>query len=244
MNIYQKVDDTRANIGVGTQLNIWDDTLGENGKYRLFIPLETVPSVVGSTETVEVDLLTSSIKTKIEGKSTVDDVDVEFLWHRDNLKRLREAEGEEHKFLISYPDYTGWKFTGKIKYRPNEATSDKLTGTITIIASSVDEHETEDVRDVLAKTCVIDTPLPAALTLKKSSDPYKYKVSSTISGATFTAKSTSDTIASADVPTSTSGDTKELTITPKAKGYCIVEVTASATGYASWTTTIAVEVEE
>ena len=49
MNIYQKVDDTRANIGVGTQLNIWDDTLG---KYKLFIPLETVPSVVGSTETV------------------------------------------------------------------------------------------------------------------------------------------------------------------------------------------------
>ena len=210
------------------------------------MPLETVPSVVGSTETVEVDLLTSSIKTKIEGKSTVDDVDVEFLWHRDNLKRLREAEGEEHKFLISYPDYTGWKFTGKIKYRPNEATSDKLTGTITIIASSVDEHETEDVREFLVKTCIIDTPLPATLTLNKSNEEYKVgEVSSTISGATFTATSNSSTVASASISAvSSDNNKKELSITPSAKGFCIIEITASASGYASWTTTIAVEVEE
>lgn len=243
MNIFQKIDDTRANIGVGTQLNIWDDKLG---KYRLLIPLETVPSVFGSTETVEVDLLTSSIKTKIEGKSTTEDAETEFLLHRDNLRRLREVEGKELKFLISYPDFTGWKFTGKVKYRANEATSDKLTGTMTLIVSSVDEHETEDVREFLAKTCIIDTPIPAILTLNKSAstDPYKVEISSTISEATFTATSNSSSIATAAVTTSKSDNNKkELTITPVAKGYCIIEVTASATGYASWTTTIAVEVE-
>ena len=70
MNFYDKYDDTRAQNGIGTQLNIWDETLK---KYVLLMPLETVPSVVGSKNTVDVDLLTSSMITKIEGKSQVDD---------------------------------------------------------------------------------------------------------------------------------------------------------------------------
>ena len=236
MKLFDKVDDTRGQTGIGTQLNIWDEELG---KYRLFMPLETVPSVVGSTDTVEIDLLTSSMKSKIEGKSSVEDKDVEFLWHRDNLRLLRSIAGEQHKFLVSYPDFTGWGFTGQIKYRPNDASSDKLTGTFTLIASQVDDCETEDVRDLMARTCVIDSVVPSSIDLDVTKDSENGKsmtLSSPISGATFTATSTSATVATATVASN------KLTIKPIAKGYCIVEVTSSASGYAGWTTTIAVEV--
>lgn len=234
MNLFDKVDDTRGQTGIGTQLNIWDSTLG---KYKLFMPLETVPSVVGSTDTVEIDLLTSSSKSKIEGKSSVDDKDVEFLWHRDNLRLLRSIVGEQHRFMVSYPDYTGWKFTGQIKYRPNDASSDKLTGTFTLIASSVDDVEIEDVREYMARTCVIDSVVPSSIELLASEVSGKsFDLSSPISGATFTATTNESDVATASV----SGN--KLTITPVGAGYCIIEITSSASEYASWTTTIAVEV--
>lgn len=234
MNFNDYFDDKRGQTGIGTQLNIYDETLG---KYVLLIPLETVPSVVGSTDTVEVDLLTSSLKTKLKGKSSVDDKDVEFLWHRDNLLRLRGVANKQSKFLVSYPDYTGWGFTGSINYKPNDATSDKLTGTFTIIASSVDEFETQDVRDLMAKTCVIDSPTDATTEIKMG-ETFKHKMSSSISEATFKAESNSTSVATVTFAEST----KELTITPVAKGYCIISITASAPNCASWTTTIAVEV--
>ena len=39
MNFYDKIDDTRAQNGIGTQLNIWDDKLK---KFKLLMPLEEI----------------------------------------------------------------------------------------------------------------------------------------------------------------------------------------------------------
>ena len=240
MNFFDKVDDKRAQNGIGAQLNVWDDTLR---KYKLYMPLESVPAVVGSTDTVEVDLLTSSMKTKIRGKSSVEDKDVEFLWHRDNLAILRETKGKKLKFLVSYPDFTGWKFEGEIVYRPNDATSDKLTGTFTIIANAVDEYETEDVRDMLAKTCFITSTVPSILEI--GSTGQRVDLVATDSEATFTAESSSTNI-TAQV-TAKSGTTPAFVTISKGNSATvgqtgIVTITASATGMASWKTTIAVEV--
>ena len=232
MNLYDKFDDTRAQNGIGSQLNVWDETLK---KYKLFLPLETVPAVVGSTDSVEVDLLTSSMKTKILGKTSIDDKDVEYLWHRDNLRILRNAKGKQLKFLVSYPDFTGWKFEGEIVYRPNDATSDKLTGTATIIANKVDESETEDVRDMLAKTCFITSIVPDVLNVTTGSTT-KIELTGSTSDATFTATSNNETI-SAQVTG------KELTISATSEGNAIVTIKASASKMASWETTIAVSVE-
>lgn len=233
MNIFDNYDDTRAQSGIGSQLNIWDEGLQ---KYVLFIPLETVPSVVGSTNTTEVDLLTSSTITKIEGKSTIDDKDVTFLWHRDNLKRLRKYAGKQCKFLVSYPDYTGWTFEGKISYKPDDGTSDKLTGTFTLIANKVGDREIEDVRPMMAKTCLITSIVPFELKLGTSKSQ-TINLSATSSEATFTAESSSENITANIVG-------KVLTITGGASaGYGIVTIKSSATGMASWETTIAVEVE-
>lgn len=232
MNFFDKCDDTRAQNGIGSQLNIWDETLQ---KYVLFIPLETVPSVVGSTNTSEVDLLTSASITKIEGKSTVDDKDVTFLWHRDNLRRLRQYAGKQCKFLVSYPDYTGWTFEGKIIYKPDDGTSDKLTGTFTIIANKVGEREIEDVRPMMAKTCFITSTIPFELVLG-ASKTQTINLSATSSSATFTAESSAE-----GINASITGS--QLTITGGASAsYGIVTIKSSASGMASWETTIAVEV--
>lgn len=236
MNFYDKYDDTRAQNGIGTQLNIWDETLK---KYVLLMPLETVPSVVGSKNTVDVDLLTSSMITKIEGKSQVDDKDVTFLLHRDNLRILKKIAGKQCKFLISYPDYTGWKFEGKISYKPDDASSDKLTGTFTIVANQVDQYETEDVRDMMARTCFITSAVPFEVYIKAGGKS-EIALNAITSDATFSARSNVSTI-------TTSVETKKLTITAPTsiesnEVYGIIEITSSATGMASWTTTIAVTI--
>ena len=72
MAIYDVLDNTsRGMTGEYGQLNVWDDTLS---KYVLFMPLETLPSVVGSTNTVENDVTTSRVIGKIKGKKTIDKV--------------------------------------------------------------------------------------------------------------------------------------------------------------------------
>lgn len=236
MNFYDKYDDTRAQNGIGTQLNIWDETLS---KYVLLMPLETVPSVVGSKNTVDVDLLTSSMITKIEGKSQVDDKDVTFLLHRDNLRILKKIAGKQCKFLISYPDYTGWKFEGKISYKPDDASSDKLTGTFTIVANQVDQYETEDVRDMMARTCFITSAVPFELFIKAGATS-EVTLNAISSSATFEAKSNVSTI-TASIESNKLKITAPSTIQTE-EVYGLIEITAKATGMASWTTSIAVTI--
>ena len=72
--LFDKLDDTnRGFTGMGGQLNIWNDELK---KYVLFLPLETLPSVVGSVNTVDHDVTTSNTIGKIKGKMSIDDKDL------------------------------------------------------------------------------------------------------------------------------------------------------------------------
>ena len=237
MNFYDKIDDTRALNGIGSQMNVWDEDLK---KYVLLIPLEGVPSVVGSTNTVDVDLLTSSLITKIKGKTTIDDKDQEFLWHRDNLLRLSKYANKQCKFLNSYPDYTGVLYEGVLTYKVDDATSDKLTGTMTIIANKVEQEPVMDVRDLMAKTCVITSLVPSILILSVANDTTGKDVDlvANVEGCTFTATSNSDTIATATVDASN----KKVTIKGVKAGYAIITIKCSKENMGSWETTIAVEV--
>lgn len=240
MNFYDKFDDTRGQNGIGSQMNVWDDELR---KYVLLIPLESVPSVVGSTNTVDVDLLTSDMITKIKGKTTIDDKDQEFLWHRDNILRLSKFKDKQCKFLNSYPDGTGMLYEGQIEYKVDDATSDKLTGTLTIIANKVESTPVMDVRDMMARTCVITSSLDTLMEVSKANvNGIKKPLSSNVSGAAFTA--TSDNTAITSTVSAESDGTSTLIIKGTEVGYGIVTIKCSKEGYASWETTIAVEVTE
>lgn len=235
--MYDILDDTKRGFtGEGGQLNIWDSSLN---KYVLFLPLETLPSVVGSTNTLDHDVTTSKTIGKIEGKKTIDNKEITFLWHRDNLVRLNEHLGEQCDFLVSYKDGTGWKFSAKYNYKPDDSpASEKATGTLTLIPNAVDDSATLDVTDLMARTCIIATLLDGELDLKASGTK-TYTLTANVDGATYSATS-SNTAITATISTNT------LTITvgtgAKVGDSAIVEVKGTSTGMASWTTTILVRV--
>ena len=233
--MYDILDDSKRGFtGEGGQLNIWDDTLS---KYVLFIPLETLPSVVGSVNSVEHDVTTSSSIGKIIGKKSIDDKELSFLWHRDNINRIEKYLGRQNDFLVSYRDGTGWKFTAEYTYAPADASaSEKVTGNITFVASGVDATATLNVRDMMAKTCMITSAIDSEVVVKANT-PHKIQLTANTSDATITA--TSDNTA---ITATVSG--KELTIQGTAAGTALVTIKPTATGMGSWETTILVVVEE
>lgn len=238
MAIYDVLDNTsRGMTGEYGQLNVWDDTLS---KYVLFMPLETLPSVVGSTNTVENDVTTSRVIGKIKGKKTIDDKDVTFLWCRDNIERLNQFVGKQLKFLVSYKDGTGWKFSGEIVYKPDDAgASDKVNGTFTIIASHCDDVATSNVYDLMAKTCIItNEDLPSEVRLKKTSGSKEIPVQFSNASATLTATSDNEAISASYASGKVTISTTSGTATSG-----IVKLTPTATGEASWTNYILVIVE-
>lgn len=236
--MYDVLDNTsRGMTGEYGQLNVYDPTLN---KYVLFMPLETLPSVVGSTSTVDNDVTTSRTIGKIKGKKTIDDKDVTFLWCRDNIERLNSFLGKQLDFLVSYKDGTGWKFSGEIVYKPDDgSSSDKLTGTFTIIASDVDDVATSNVLDLMARTCVItNSSFPSQITLSGTTKSQTIPIQLSNASGVCTAKSDNTSITA-------TYDRGVLTITATGSEATngIVEVTPSATGEAGWKQYILVKVE-
>lgn len=237
MAIYDVLDDTsRGMTAEYGQLNVYDSTLSA---YVLLLPLETLPSVVGSTNTIENDVTTSRVVGKIKGKKTIDDKDVTFLWCRDNVARLNQFVGKQCDFLVSYKDGTGWKFSGEITYKNDDGTSgDKLTGTLTIVASDVEETATMNVLDLMAKTCVItNANLPSEVSIKQDKP---YSVDLKYSNASATCTATSD---NTGITASITGSKLTISTTSSSATNGIVKLTPTATGEASWVNHILVIVE-
>lgn len=232
--MYDILDDSKRGFtGEGGQLNIWDETLS---KYVLFIPLETLPSVVGSVNSVEHDVTTSSSIGKIIGKKSIDDKELTFLWHRDNINRIEKYLGRQNDFLVSYRDGTGWKFTAEYTYAPADAgASEKVTGNITFVASQVDNTATLNVRDMMAKTCMITSAIDSEIVIG-TNETKEISLTANTSDATITATSDNSAI------TATVTGTK-LTIKGTTAGNALVTLKPTATGMSSWETTILVVVE-
>lgn len=226
MDLYD-VFNEKAIYSGGAQLNVWDSTLS---KYVLLVPLETVPVPSGSVNTFDINVLTSASIGKVAGKTTIDDKDTTFMAHRDNFKRLMEVSGKQMDYLVSLPDFTGYKFAGELRFRLDDLADEKATGTLTIIASSVDENPTLDCYDMMAHTCAIDSQIPT-ITKITSTTPKEYELSSTVANATFTAESTNSSIAA-----TITGSKLNISITGTSEANGVVYVTASAADCASWTT--------
>ena len=237
--IYDVIDDTsRGFTGEYGQLNVYDPTLK---KYVLLLPVETLPSVVGSVNTVEHDVTTLRSIGKIKGKISIDDKDVTFLWCRDNIERLNQFIGKQCDFLVSYRDGTGWKFSGEITYKPDDAqSSEKTTGTLTIIASSAEAVATSDVRDIMAKTCaIVNSDLPTEIVINASGSEKTFKFPVQCSSATATVKANSNN--SAITAQYATGEVT-VTVTGSSATTGIIELVPSVEGQASWKNYILVDV--
>ena len=229
----QKYCDKRGISGYGAALLYKDsnETL-----YHLLLPLETAPSVSGSVDTFDYDILTCPSKGQVEGKESLDQKDVDFLWHRDNVRRLEELQGKVIEFMVVYQDFTARTFTGTIKVRPQDAGADILRGTFTITPMAASSETILDARDMIQDTVIFKAAIPASISVVNGSATVQIETDP--STATFNVESNKESFTG-------NIEDGELTITYNGTGnsveYAIITITASATGYASWTTSIAVE---
>ena len=236
----QKHCDKKAMSGYGSALLYRDS--GET-KYHLLLPLETVPAVNGSVDTFEFDLLTCPSKGQVEGKESLDQKDVEFLWHRDNVKRLEALQGRVIDFLAVYGDLTGRKFSGTIKVRPNDVSNDVARGTFTITPISASTTTIEDVSDIIMETVAFASFIPEEIVLRMSTDSRSTTLEVKTDPTDATIKVEVNGNINADVDHEDNHKI-EIIAGPQNIGHtCIVSITASKEGMASWTTTTRVVVE-
>jgi hypothetical protein len=234
----KKFEDKRPVSGYGGALCYIDPETDSDLKYHILIPLESLPAVTGSTDSFEYDLLNSPSKGKVQGKGSLEDTDLEFLWHRDNVRRLEKLQGRAIDFMIVFPDFTARKFTGTLKVRNNEISNDVAKGTMTITPITASDTTILDCRselkDTVAITSNIDDSVELACTKTQT-----IAVKTNPDDAIITVTSEDATVASV----SAFADGK-FTITGNKKGYTMIVITASKEGMASWETTVAVEVTE
>lgn len=196
VNEYQKYD-INAMSGYGAMLLYRIATAetgfeGALGKYALLLPLETVPSPFGSTDSFDFDLLTSPTKGKVQGKESLDDIDVEFLLTRDNILRLESFEGKVMDFLVMYQDYSARAFSGTIKVRPNEVTADVARGTFTITPMSALPTTLPDARDLIVDTITFVGQTPNVLNIPTEGEGIQVPIAVSEEGSVLEV-STSDT---------------------------------------------------
>lgn len=243
---YDSVDNAnRGHVGAGGQWCVWDN---EYNKFRLVCPTETLPSVAGSQDTVDHDVMTSLYKSKIPGKISLDAKEFSILHNRDDIMRIQDLIGSEHEFLNMYPDRTGRRYRGTLSFRENDASSsDKVTDTIVITPSWVAEKPTLNVMDMVIPTNVITSVIDEQVEIQVGGK-YTIPLTSVVAG-TFEVPSGGEGSNSAITGSITSKEdgTKALQISVAAtatKGSSgIVKVVSSASGYAKWFATILVIVK-
>lgn len=215
-------------------------------RYSIFLDMVTVPNVFGEVETVEFDTTGSSTKGKIKGKRTLENKDFEFFNHRDNIYRAEQLKDKMLDFLYYAPGGGTYHFSGTFTYRANDATaSDILTCTGTIVPATASDEPIIDCRDLIEETLLFMTSIPDELEISDSESVVQ--IVSQVSDFTITA--TCDNSAFAVTATQPTSGKQEGSVSIKTTSgvsetaHGIVFITISKEGYASWTTTIAIENE-
>jgi hypothetical protein len=239
-----KYVESRAQSAYSSAILVKDKTLD---KYVLLIASETVPAVFGAQASFEFNLLNSKTIGKVPDKTALEDKEVEFLLHRDNIYRLEGLKDKMLDFLYLTPDFMGWRFSGKISSRPNDGTADILRGTYTITPMSADPTPIMDARSLVMETISITEIVPDSITVGNTASVVPIvcdvdgfdaaiEIKDGMTGEVstkFTASAATATGNKADVSFTSAGAT--------ANDYAIAYITVSKTGFAPWTTTVALQ---
>ena len=242
--------------GYGSALLYKDSTVDTDGLYHLLLPLETAPSVAGSVDTFDFDILTCTSKGQVEGRETLEQKDVDFLWHRDNVRKLESLQGKVIDFLVVYQDFTARAFTGTIKVRPQDAGADIMRGTFTLTPMSAQTTTILDARDLIKDTVWFTNSIASRVVIDANLETPMVDVAVETNPSEATVSSKVYTYSKDDGKlVEVSSDSSVFKVNTSEKGkvkisyegtganveYAIIELTASLLDYASWTTTIAVE---
>ena len=213
-------------------------------KYSLLCASETVPSIFGSSDSFEFDLLNSPVKGKIEGKFSLDDKEVEVLHHRDNVYRFEKLKNKTLDFMVVDGQFVGYKFVGTVAYRMNDASADVLKGTYTITPMSADPTPVLNARDLCIEALCFGSAVPEEC---NAGDKIALSVVQTSVTVAYTAyKITesngvySETKDATAISTSDSDGVVKF-VAPEAGGLYAITVESNGTDsgkYAPWTTTV------
>lgn len=214
-------------------LYVFDDVLS---KYVILVPVVDMPETKGAPATVEKTVLTDHSVKEVEGLQTNDQKTYTFNYHRDNINRIKKFVGKEQKLLEVNSDLTGERYSGTMKLARNSVEVNGIVqGSMYITVTDADELPLDDVRDMIANTAVITTPLNDVV-LTETTGSVELTLSALPETATFTAVSSSDSICTVAV------NGNKLTITGVAAGNAKITITTSATGEASSIRSFLVEV--
>lgn len=236
MTVYDenlRFEELRAKTGMGSAL--YAKLPAFSGKFGLIFPMEKVPSPSGDIESVEIDVTTSTTKTKIDGKETLNDMEFEVFAHRDNLDKLEEMNRKTYEFITANHDFTGERFFGTVTYKSGERTSgDPSKCTVKVTPTSKPVY-IRNILPLLIPTAKFGA-IESMITLSSKTATAELDITTDPVEATITAKSE-------NVGTCTATITgKKLTITGVAEGSTIVSLETKLANHASMKRTILVQV--
>lgn len=110
-----------------------------DSKYRFLCASETVPFPYGTRDSYEYDLMNSGSKGSVEGKMALEQKEVELLYTPNNAYLFETLKDQVLDFMSLTPDKIGYKYHGKISFRPNDASADIHRGTYTITPMGASE---------------------------------------------------------------------------------------------------------
>ena len=208
-------------------------------KYRFLCASETVPFPYGTKDTFEFDLLNSSTKGMVEGKSSLEQREVELLYTPNNAFLFEQLKGRVLDFMSLTPDKVGYKYHGKIDFRPNDATADIHRGTYTITPMGASEVPYFMAREECLAPLFFAEVIPYEISLASlSADDTMVKLNLGLVGGYSAAQYTYDTISA--ITNKPSGTSTTLNVAsgvgsiPKTKGLYIIKAepsTADVTKY-------------
>lgn len=230
-NSFFQYNESRALTGYKSAWLVKDPDLN---KFVLVGATESVPYVFGDKENFDFNLLQAPTIGQIAGKMTLEAQDIEVLHHRDNVWRFEQLKKMETlEFMTINAEYVGYKFIGTLDYRPNNGEADVNRATVTITPMSASVKPVYDARPEILETLCFSSAIPATIKSGGSIDLSVVQTGVSVTYKQFTisadGKKGNDTSANVD------GGKLTLTATG------LIGITASAEGYAPWTTTVYVE---
>lgn len=233
-NSFFQYKETRALSGYKSAWLYRDPELG---KYCLVGATETVPYVFGDKDSFEFDILQSPTKGQVEGKPSLEAQNIEVLHHRDNAYRFNKLKGRTLDFMTINGEFMGYKFSGTLDYRPNNAEADVNRATVTITPMSADAEPVYDARSDIAETLCFASAIPATI---KVGAKFNLSVVQSTATATYSIKKIGANNAETEATSSlTATNPAEATISEA--GLYAITVSDTAKVFAPWTTTVYVE---
>lgn len=236
-NTFFKYEENRAKAGYQSA---WLVKMPGRDKYSLIGLTEQVPYPFGDNETFDVNVLQSEGIGKIKGKYSMDSVDVPVFHHRDNAYRFNKLDNQVLEFMSINSEFVGYKYTGTVEYKPENAEASENKATVTLTPLSGSKTPIYDARDLIEDTVCLKNVIPETIPVNTKGEgiiDFAIKQSGT---PTFSiVKISGENNTEEEMSSSTNYTVSGSKITFLTQG--LMAITISLTGCAPWTTTVYVE---